>query len=80
MLRTGAPHLRFRPGQADLLHFELWDGSRALLSDGGTGAYNPDASNAWWHGHFTGTPAHNTVVFDEAVLRGDQGENARRSG
>ena len=38
-LRTGP--LRFRPGQADLLHLDLWDGPLALLRDGGTGAYNP---------------------------------------
>lgn len=62
LLRTGP--LRFRPGQADLLHLELWDGSLALLRDGGTGAYNPPPAEAWWHAHFTGTAAHNTIAFD----------------
>jgi hypothetical protein len=62
LLRTGP--LRFRPGQADLLHLDLWDGGRALLRDGGSGAYNPPAGAAWWHAHFTGTAAHNTVEFD----------------
>ncbi len=61
-LRTGP--LRFRPGQADLLHLDLWDGPRALLRDGGTGAYNPPPGAAWWHAHFTGTAAHNTIAFD----------------
>ena len=66
VLRTGAPRLRFRPGHADLLHLELWDGSRALLRDGGTGSYNPPPEAAWWHDHFTGTAAHNTIAFDAA--------------
>lgn len=64
VLRTGP--LRFRPGQADLLHLDLWDGSLNLLRDGGTGAYNPPPAAAWWHGHFTGTAAHNTLEFDGA--------------
>jgi len=64
LLRTGP--LRFRPGQADLLHLDLWDGSLALLRDGGTGAYNPPPGLAWWHAYFTGTAAHNTVAFDGA--------------
>ncbi|MDO9711666.1 heparinase II/III family protein [Paracraurococcus lichenis] len=62
VLRTGP--LRFRPGQADLLHLELWDEGLALLRDGGTGAYNPPPDQAWWHAHFTGTAAHNTIAFD----------------
>ncbi|WP_431271447.1 heparinase II/III domain-containing protein [Dankookia sp. P2] len=61
-LRTGP--LRFRPGQADLLHLELWDGPLALLRDGGTGAYNPGPAEAWWHAHLSGTAAHNTIAFD----------------
>ncbi|TCZ66089.1 heparinase II/III domain-containing protein [Roseicella aquatilis] len=63
LLRTGP--LRFRPGQADLLHLDLWDGPLALLRDGGTGAYNPPAEAGWWHAHFTGTTAHNTIAFDD---------------
>ena len=64
LLRTGHP-LRFRPGHADLLHIELRDGPLALLRDGGTGAYNPPPGDAsWWHEHFTGTAAHNTLAFD----------------
>jgi hypothetical protein len=35
-----------------------------LLRDGGTGAYNPPPEAAWWHDHFTGTAAHNTIGFD----------------
>jgi len=57
-LRTGP--LRFRPGQADLLHLELWDGDLALLRDGGTGAYNPVDER------LVGTAGHNTIAFDDA--------------
>lgn len=64
LLRTGP--LRFRPGHADLLHLDLWDGSLNLLRDGGTGAYNPPPGSGWWHAHLTGTAAHNTVEFDGA--------------
>jgi len=64
LLRTGP--LRFRPGHADLMHFDLWDGPLNLLRDGGTGAYNPPPDAAWWHAHLTGTAAHNTVQFDGA--------------
>ena len=62
-LRTGP--LRFRPGQADLLHLDLWDGPLAVLRDGGTGAYNPAPEHAWWHAHLSGTAAHNTIAFDD---------------
>ncbi|MFC7542352.1 heparinase II/III family protein [Siccirubricoccus deserti] len=61
-LRTGP--IRFRPGHADLLHLDLWDGPLNLLRDGGTGAYNPAAG--WWHAHLGGTAGHNTVEFDGA--------------
>ncbi|WP_458094736.1 heparinase II/III family protein [Roseomonas sp. WA12] len=64
LLRTGP--LRFRPGQADLLHFDLWQGSRNPLRDSGTGAYNPPAGSAWWTAHFASAAAHNLVLFDEA--------------
>ncbi|WP_235961772.1 heparinase II/III domain-containing protein [Falsiroseomonas selenitidurans] len=60
VLRGG--RLRFRPAQADLLHLTLRDGPRAVLRDGGTGAYNPPA--AWWWGALAGAAAHNAVVFD----------------
>lgn len=66
LLRTGAPRLRFRPGQADLLHLDLSDGPLAVLRDGGTGSYNAPPGEAWWHAHFTGTAAHNTIAFDDA--------------
>lgn len=63
LLRAGP--LRFRPGQADLLHFELWDGDRPLLTDAGTGAYNPPPGHEWWLDYFPSAAAHNTITFDE---------------
>jgi hypothetical protein len=64
VLRVGP--LRFRPGQADLLHFDLWDGATNLLRDGGTGAYNPGPERAWWLAALAGTAGHNTLAFDDA--------------
>ncbi len=62
MLRTGP--LRFRPGQADMLHFDLADAAGALLRDGGTGAYNPGPGREWWLAALSGTAGHNTIGFD----------------
>jgi hypothetical protein len=64
VLRTGAPRLRFRPGQADLLHLDLWEAGRPIAADGGSGSYNAPPGEPWWHAHFTGTAAHNTIAFD----------------
>jgi hypothetical protein len=62
VLRTGP--LRFRPGQADLLHLSLADGGAWVIRDGGTGSYDPPA--AWWWGALSGAAGHNAPVFDEA--------------
>ena len=64
LLRIGP--LRFRPGQADLLHFDLMLGGANPLRDAGTGAYNPPAGQGWWAGHFASAAAHNLILFDEA--------------
>jgi hypothetical protein len=66
VLRTGAPRLLYRPGHADLLHFELWRDGRPLLRDSGTGSYNAPPGEQWWHEYFTGIAAHNSIVFDQA--------------
>jgi hypothetical protein len=63
LLRTGP--LRFRPGQADLLHLDLWHGPLNLLRDAGTGAYNPPPGHSWWTTHFSSAAAHNLIVFDD---------------
>lgn len=60
VLRTGP--LRFRPGQADLLHLSLHAADDWLLRDGGTGSYDPPA--AWWWHALAGARAHNAAVFD----------------
>src|SRR5690606_6947636 len=62
LLRTGP--LRFRPGQADLMHLELWDGAMPILTDAGTGAYNPAPTHRWWLDYFPSAAAHNTITFD----------------
>jgi hypothetical protein len=60
VLRTGP--VRFRPGHADLLHLDLWDGARNLLRDTGSFAYNTaDPGRA---AAFQATAAHNTIGFD----------------
>ncbi len=62
VLRTGP--LRFRPGQADLLHLSLADRGTWVIRDGGTGSYDPPA--AWWWPALCGAAAHNAPVFDGA--------------
>ena len=65
VLRTGVP-LRFRPGQADLLHFDLWDGNDNLLRDGGSGAYLPPPGFDWWQRMLADGAGHNLITFDDA--------------
>ncbi|WP_281990695.1 heparinase II/III family protein [Sulfitobacter geojensis] len=53
------PRYRFRPGQADALHLDLWLDGENLLRDAGSYSYNAEGSS--W---FRSTAAHNTVQFD----------------
>jgi hypothetical protein len=46
-----------RPGQADLLHLDVWWKGVNVLRDSGSFSYNLDP----WDRHFPGTSAHNTV-------------------
>ena len=55
------PSSRFRPGQADALHVDLWSGGTNVLRDGGTFSY---ASDEWGVDYFSGTQSHNTCQFD----------------
>jgi hypothetical protein len=70
VLRAGP--LRFRPGQADLLHLDVRVDGLPLLPDAGSPSYNPPRA-APWAGYFEATRAHNTIAFDEdGPWRGDQ--------
>jgi hypothetical protein len=55
------PRFRFRPGQADALHTDLWVDGQNLLMDAGSYSYNADAALM---AYFSGTEGHNTVQFD----------------
>ena len=59
---TRCTTLRSRPGHADMLHFDLWDNGRNLLSDGGTFQY---VDSEDWGGHLSSTAAHNTIVIND---------------
>ena len=50
----------FRPSQADCLHLDLFYKGRSILCDAGTYSYSDDL-----HKFFSGTAAHNTVIFDD---------------
>lgn len=56
------PRFRFRPGQADALHLDLWLRGRNLLRDAGTYSYN---TKDRWLNYFPGTESHNTIQFDD---------------
>lgn len=56
------PRFKFRPGQADALHLDLWWDGENLLRDAGTYSYNTDPE---WLAYFPGTVSHNTVQFDD---------------
>lgn len=55
------PRFRFRPGNADALHLDLWLGTRNILRDAGSYSYNTEEP---WQSYFRGTQSHNTVQFD----------------
>jgi hypothetical protein len=55
------PRFRFRPGQSDALHLDVWLGTRNLLRDGGSYSYNTEEP---WQSYFPGVRSHNTVQFD----------------
>ncbi len=57
------PTYRFRPAHADPLHLDLWHQGINLLRDGGSYAYNADATDL---AYFPGIAAHNSVQFDGA--------------
>ena len=62
MLMLRYPRFRFRPGQADALHVDLWKAGENLLRDAGSYSYNTEPE---WLNYFPGTASHNTVQFDD---------------
>ena len=56
------PRFRFRPGQADLLHLDLWHQGKNIVRDGGSFSYNTSEP---WQSYFPGTASHSTVQFDD---------------
>jgi asparagine synthase (glutamine-hydrolysing) len=58
-VRCGA--FRHRPGEADLLHVDLWWRGQNIASDAGTYSYNAPAP---WNNSLAHTAHHNTVTVD----------------
>lgn len=57
------PVHRFRPGQADALHLDLWQAGDCLIGDGGSAIYNFSAEPT--APDLARTAAHNTITFDD---------------
>jgi hypothetical protein len=53
---------RHRPGQADMLHVDLWYKGLNVLRDAGSYMYKCDPP---WKGYFPSASAHNTVTVDD---------------
>jgi len=56
------PQFRYRPGQADIFHIDLWHAGANVLGDAGTFSYNSIPDLSWY---FSGAPGHNIVQFDD---------------
>lgn len=56
------PKYKFRPGQSDALHLDVWLKGVNILRDGGSYSYNTTPGN---HIYFSGPRSHNTVEFDD---------------
>jgi Heparinase II/III-like protein/Heparinase II/III N-terminus len=55
------PRYKFRPGQCDALHLDLWVDGVNILRDGGSYSYN---ANSEITDYFLGNSGHNTAEFD----------------
>ncbi len=60
LFRCGS--FQYRPGQADMLHFDLWWKGLNIAFDPGTYSYNPSGKRKF---DFSRTRYHNTVAVDE---------------
>ncbi|MGA1840526.1 MAG: alginate lyase family protein [bacterium] len=58
---TRCASFRHRPGQADMLHADLWWKGQNIALDPGTCSYNADTP---WDNPFSHTAYHNTVTVD----------------
>lgn len=56
------PKFKFRPGQADVFHLDVWIAGNNVLRDGGSFSYN---SGEKWLTYFSGIESHNSIQFDE---------------
>ncbi len=61
-LFTRCATFRHRPGQADMLHVDLWWQGQNIALDAGTYSYNAPPP---WHNALARTRYHNTVTVDE---------------
>jgi hypothetical protein len=57
------PYFKFRPGQNDIFHFDLWYKGKNLLIDSGTYSYNP--SSNYNRPSLKSVLSHNTASFDD---------------
>lgn len=53
---------KHRPGQADMLHFDLWYKGVNVLTDIGSYSYNPEEK---FRGYFGATKNHNTIIIND---------------
>ena len=56
------PNYKFRPGQSDALHLDVWLKGKNILRDGGSFSYNTNPENI---DYFSGVKSHNTIEFDD---------------
>ena len=64
------PRFRFRPGQADALHLDLWHHGVNLLRDAGTYSYNADGAE-WFSGTAGYPDARGARHHREVILTAD---------
>lgn len=56
------PNYKFKPGQSDALHLDVWLKRKNILRDGGSFSYNTNPEDL---NYFSGVKSHNTVEFDD---------------
>ena len=56
------PRFKFRPGQGDIFHLDLWVNGQNVLRDTGSFSYNTEQK---WLDYFNGSEGHNSIQFDK---------------